>query len=126
MAAILKNGCHFFPAEYRQGSPPRSCAGRSPEQIGLIYSLYSDYHRGDHLQYLDYHLAWGGGGGGGTHLQYMWCVISSRYPYEVGDHMNSQRSKKNTREAEFQVFHHFFGGGGGKEGNWQIVYRFEA
>ena len=33
MAAILKNGCHFFPAEYRQGSPPRSCAGRSPEHI---------------------------------------------------------------------------------------------
>ena len=33
MAAILKNGCHFFPAEYRQGSPPRSCAGRSPEHV---------------------------------------------------------------------------------------------
>ena len=33
MAAILKNGCHFFPEEYRQGSPPRSCAGRSPEHI---------------------------------------------------------------------------------------------
>ena len=33
MAAILKNGYHFFPAEYRQGSPPRSCAGRSPEHV---------------------------------------------------------------------------------------------
>ena len=33
MAAILKNGCHFFPAEYRQGCPPRSCAGRSPEHV---------------------------------------------------------------------------------------------
>ena len=33
MAAILKNGYHFFSAEYRQGSPPRSCAGRSPEHI---------------------------------------------------------------------------------------------
>ena len=33
MAAILKNGCHFSPAEYRQGSPPRSCAGMSPEHI---------------------------------------------------------------------------------------------
>ena len=33
MAAILKNGCHFFPAECRQGSPPRSCAGRFPEYI---------------------------------------------------------------------------------------------
>ena len=28
--------------------------------------------------------------------------------------MNSKRSKKNTREAEFQDFHNFFGGGGGK------------
>ena len=28
MAAIS-----FVPAEYRQGSPPRSCAGRSPEHI---------------------------------------------------------------------------------------------
>ena len=28
--------------------------------------------------------------------------------------MNSQRSKKNTREAEFQAFHNFLGGGGGK------------
>ena len=33
MVAILKNGYHFFSAEYRQGSPPRSCAGRSPEHI---------------------------------------------------------------------------------------------
>ena len=33
MAAILKNGCHFFPAEYRQGCPPRSSAGRSPEHV---------------------------------------------------------------------------------------------
>ena len=33
MAAILKNGCHFFPAEYRQGCPPRSCAGKSPEHV---------------------------------------------------------------------------------------------
>ena len=30
MAAILKN---LFPAEYRQGSSPRSCAGRSPEHV---------------------------------------------------------------------------------------------
>ena len=29
----MKNGCHFFPAAYRQGSPPRSCAGRSPEHV---------------------------------------------------------------------------------------------
>ena len=27
MAAI------FFPAEYRQGCPPRSCEGRSPEHV---------------------------------------------------------------------------------------------
>ena len=27
MAAILKNGCHFPPAAYRQGSPTRRCAG---------------------------------------------------------------------------------------------------
>ena len=33
MAAILKSGCHFFPAEYCQGSPPTSCAGRSPEHV---------------------------------------------------------------------------------------------
>ncbi len=30
-AAILKNGCHFFPAAYRQGRPHRSGAGMSPE-----------------------------------------------------------------------------------------------
>ena len=42
------------------------------------------------------------------------CGASSRYPYKVGDHMNSRRSTKNIREAEFQAFHHFFGGGGGK------------
>ena len=40
-------------------------------------------------------------------------------------YMNSPRSKKNTREAEFQAFHHFFWRGR-REGNWQIVYRFEA
>ena len=43
------------------------------------------------------------------------CGASSRYPYKVGDHMNSPRSKKNTLEAEFQAFRHFFFvGGGGK------------
>ena len=29
----FENGCHFFPAAYRQGSPPRSCAGRSPKHV---------------------------------------------------------------------------------------------
>ena len=42
------------------------------------------------------------------------CGASSRYPYKVRDHINSPRSKKNTREAEFQAFHHFFFGGRGK------------
>ena len=32
-AAILKNGCHFFPAAYRQGRPHRSGAGMSPEHV---------------------------------------------------------------------------------------------
>ena len=36
MAAILKNGCHFPPAAYRQGSPTRRCAGRSPGLNTLI------------------------------------------------------------------------------------------
>ena len=53
------------------------------------------------------------------------CGASSRYPYKVGDHMNSPRSKKNTREAEFQAFHHFFGGGGGKVIG-KLYNRFEA
>ena len=39
MVAILKNGYHFFSAEYRQGSPPRSCAGRSPEHIDTQQKL---------------------------------------------------------------------------------------
>ena len=32
MAAILKNGCHFFPAEYPEGRPHRKCAEMSSEQ----------------------------------------------------------------------------------------------
>ena len=32
-AAILKNGCHFFPAAYRQGCSHRSGAGMSPEHV---------------------------------------------------------------------------------------------
>ena len=39
MAAILKNGCHFF----RQGSPPRSCAGRSPEHVDTQH-LFTTAH----------------------------------------------------------------------------------
>ena len=41
IAAILKNGCNFFPAEYRQGSPPRSCAGRSPEHVDNPTRVYN-------------------------------------------------------------------------------------